>query len=104
MEPKILEEIRKHFKHEVIDFNWEPVRKQPKRYGILYPIIGYLLSLLAISLMELGVFMWLFLIVGAILFFGGIFCAHGIISDYRQTRKDFGNPKNPLEIEFPSGF
>ncbi|MEW6375215.1 MAG: hypothetical protein AB1502_05420 [Thermodesulfobacteriota bacterium] len=41
MEPKILEEIRKHFKHEVIEFDWEPIRKQPRRYGILYPVIGY---------------------------------------------------------------
>jgi len=48
MEPKILEEIRKDYKQEVIDFNWEPVWKQPKRYGILYPILGYIVSLLAI--------------------------------------------------------
>ncbi len=82
MEPKILEEIRKHLRHEVIDFDWEPVRKQPKRYGILYPIIGYLVSLIAISLMRIGVFMWLFLIAGAILFFGGIYCANGIIGEY----------------------
>ena len=57
MEPKILEEIQKHYKQEVIDFNWEPVRKQPKRYGILYPILGYIVSLLAICLMGVGVFM-----------------------------------------------
>jgi hypothetical protein len=84
MEPKILEEIRKDFKHEVIEFNWEPIRKQPKRYGILYPIIGYIISLLAVSLMELGVFMWLFLIGGLILFWGGIFCANGIIDEYKK--------------------
>ena len=54
MEPKILEEIQKHYKQEVIDFDWEPIRKQPKRYGILYPIIGYFVSLIAISLMGLG--------------------------------------------------
>jgi hypothetical protein len=68
MEPKILEEIRKHYKNEVIEFDWEPVRNQPKRYGILYPIIGYIVSMLCISLMGLGVFMWLFLIAGGILF------------------------------------
>jgi hypothetical protein len=86
MEPKILEEIRKDFKHEVIEFNWEPIRKQPKRYGILYPIIGYIISLLAVSLMELGVFMWLFLIGGLILFWGGIFCANGIIDEYKKIK------------------
>jgi uncharacterized membrane protein len=102
MEPKILEGIRKHYKHEVIEFDWEPVRKQPKRYGILYPILGYIVSLLAICLMGVGVFMWLFLIAGAILFLGGIFCVNGIIREYRQTKKDFGNPKNPLETKFPS--
>jgi hypothetical protein len=41
MEPRILEEIREHFKHEVIEFDWEPIRKQPRRDGILYPVIGY---------------------------------------------------------------
>jgi hypothetical protein len=50
MEPKILEELRKHFKNEVIEFDWQPIRKQPKRYGILYPIIGYIVSLLAVIL------------------------------------------------------
>ena len=30
MESKILEEIQKHYKQEVIDFNWEPVQKQPE--------------------------------------------------------------------------
>lgn len=87
MEPKILEDIRKHFKHEVIEFDWEPVRKQPKRFGILYPIVGYFISLLAIILMKIGVFMWLFLIAGAILFFGGIFCANGIIGEYKKEKK-----------------
>lgn len=104
MEPKILEEIRKHFKHEVIEFDWELIRKQPKRYGILYPIIGYIVSLLAIILMGLGVFMWLFLIGGLILFFGGIFCANGIIGEYSKIKKVSENQKNPSEIEFPSGF
>ena len=51
MDTKILEEIRKHFKNDVIDFDWEPIRKNPKRYGVLYPIIGYFVSLIAISLM-----------------------------------------------------
>ena len=87
MEPKILEEIRKHYKNEVIEFDWEPVRNQPKRYGILYPIIGYIVSMLCISLMGLGVFMWLFLIVGGILFFGSIFCANGIIGEYKKEKK-----------------
>ena len=82
----ILEETRKHFKQEVIEFDWEPIRKQPKRYGVLYPIIGYIVSLLAIIFMGLGVFMWLFLIGGAILFFGGIFCANGIIDEYKKIK------------------
>jgi len=86
MEQKILEEIRKHFKHEVIEFDWEPIRKQPKRYGILYPIIGYIVSLLAIIFMELGVFIWLFLIAESIFFFGGIYCANGIIGEYRKIK------------------
>jgi uncharacterized membrane protein YecN with MAPEG domain len=86
MEPKVLEEIGKHYKHEVIEFDWEPVRRQPKRYGILYPIIGYIVSLLAVCLMGIGVFMWLFLIVGFILFFGGIFCANGIIGEYKKIK------------------
>jgi hypothetical protein len=87
MEPKILEEIRKHYKNEVIEFDWEPIRKKPKRFGILYPIVGYIISLLAIVFMGLGVFMWLFLIGGSILFFGGIYCVNGIISDYRKIKK-----------------
>jgi hypothetical protein len=81
MELKILEEVQKQYKHEVIEFDWEPVRRQPKRYGILYPIIGYIVSLLAIIFMGLGVFMWLFLIGGLILFFGGIFCSNEIIGE-----------------------
>ena len=104
MEPKILEEIRKHFKHEVIEFDWEPVRRQPRRYGILYPIIGYIVSLLAIIFMGLGVFMWLFLIAGFIFFFGGIFYASGIIGEYRKIREASQSPKNSSGIEFPSGF
>jgi hypothetical protein len=104
VEPKILEETRKHYKQDVIDFDWEPVRKQPKRYGIFYPIIGYIVSLIAISLMSAGVFMWLFLIAGAIMFFGGIFCANGIIGEYSKIKKVSENQKNPSEIEFPSGF
>jgi hypothetical protein len=104
MEPKILEETRKHFKQEVIEFDWEPVRRQPRKYGILYPIIGYIVSLLAIIFMGLGVFMWLFLIGGSILFFGGIYCANGIIGEYRKIRKGSEIEKNASEIEFPSGF
>lgn len=86
MEPKILNEIRTHYKQDIIDFDWEPVRKQPKRYGILYPILGYIISLLAICLMGVGVFMWLLLIAGFILFFGGIFCANGIIGEYKKIK------------------
>jgi hypothetical protein len=100
-EPKILEEIREHYKHEVIEFDWEPIRRQPKRYGILYPIIGYIVSLLAVSLMGIGVFMWLFLIAGFILFFGGIFCANGIIGEYKKEKKiseKLGNPSKEQEI------
>jgi hypothetical protein len=104
MEPKILEEIQKHYKQEVIDFDWEPIRKEPKRYGVLYPIIGYFVSLIAIRFMSLGIFMWLFLIAGFIFFFGGIFCASGIIGEYNKIKKGSENPENPSEIEFPSGF
>lgn len=99
MEPKILEEIRKHFKQEVIQFDWEPVRKQPKRYGILYPITGYIISLLAVILMRLGVFMWLFLIAGSIFFFGGIFCVNGIIGEYREMKKISENMGDPSEMD-----
>jgi hypothetical protein len=101
MEPKVLEEIGKHYKQKTIEFDWEPVRRQPKRYGILYPIIGYIVSLLAIVFMGLGVFMWLFLIGGAILFFGGIYCANGIIGEYKNIKSGSGNRKNPSEMEFP---
>ena len=103
MEAKILEEIQKHYKQEVIDFNWEPVRKQPKRYGILYPIIGYIVSLLAVCLMGIGVFMWLFLIAGCILFFGGIFCANGIIGEYKKVKRNSGHLDHPPKTDFPSG-
>lgn len=100
MEPRILEEIRKHSKQEVIDFNWEPIRRQPKRYGILYPIVGYIVSLIAISLMSAGVFMWLFLIAGFILFFGGIFCANGIIGEYGEIRKNAENQGSSSRLNF----
>jgi hypothetical protein len=86
MEPRILEEIQKHYKQELIDFDWEPIRKKPKRYGILYPIIGYIVSLVSISLMRIGVIMWLFLVAGFILFFGGVFCANGIIGEYKKIK------------------
>jgi len=95
MEPKVLEEIGKHYKHGVIEFDWEPVRRQPKRYGIFYPIIGYMVSLLAIIFMGLGVFMYLFLIAGSIFFFGGIFCANGIIEEYRKIRRNSERQNNP---------
>jgi len=86
MEPKVLEEIGKHYKQEVIEFDWEPVRRQPKRYGILYPIVGYIVSLLAVIFIGLGVFMYLFLIAGSILFFGGIYCGNGLIGDYKKIK------------------
>jgi hypothetical protein len=57
MNPRILEEIRKNFKNEVIEFDWEPIQKQPKRYGVSYPIIGNIVLLLAIIFVGLGVFM-----------------------------------------------
>ena len=91
MEAKILEEIQKHYKQDVIDVDWESIRKKPKRFAILYPIIGYIVSLLAIILIGLGVFMWLFLIGGGILFFGGIYCANGIIGEYKKIKKVGGN-------------
>ena len=86
MEPKILEEIGKYSKQEMIEFDWESVRKQPRRYGILYPVIGYVVSLIAVSLMKIGAFMWLFLIGGFLLFLGGIYCANGIIGEYKNSR------------------
>lgn len=86
MEPKVLEEIGKHYKQEVIEFDWEPVRRQPRRYGILYPMIGYIVSLLAIIFIGMGIFMWLILIGGSILFFGGIYCANGIIGEYKKIK------------------
>jgi len=86
MEPKILEEIYAHYKQDVIDVDWESIQKKPKRYGILYPIIGYIISLLAIIFIGMGVFMWLFLIAGGILFFGGIYCANGIIGEYKKIK------------------
>jgi len=101
MEPKILEEIAKHYKQKAIGFDWEPGRKQPRRYGISYPIIGYVVSLVAISLMRLGVFMWLFLIAGFILFFGGIFCANGIIEEYKKGKKISEKLDGPSETDFP---
>jgi hypothetical protein len=35
MEPKLLVGVQKHDQQEVIHFKWEPVRKNPKRYGEL---------------------------------------------------------------------
>ena len=86
MEPKIFEEIGKHSKREVIEFDWEPVRKQPRRYGILYPLIGYFVSVVSVGLMKIGAFMWLTLIGGFLLFLGGIYCANGIIQEYKKIR------------------
>ena len=102
MEPKIFEEIRKHSTNEVIEFNWEPVRKQPRRYGILYPVIGYVVSLIAVSFMKIGAFMWLFLIGGVLLFLGGIYCANGIIGEYRKISELSESPEPPPKIERPS--
>jgi hypothetical protein len=101
MEPKVFEEIGKQYKHEVIEFDWEPVRKQPKRFAILYPIIGYIVSLVAIIFMGLGVFMWLFLIAGFIFFFGGIFCANGIIGKYKKGKKISEKLDGSSETDFP---
>ena len=86
MEPKILEEIAKYSKHEVIEFDWEPVRKQPRRYGILYPVIGYIVSVVSVGLMKMGAFMWLSLIGGFLFFLGGIYCANGIIGEYKKIK------------------
>jgi hypothetical protein len=100
MEPRIFEEIKTHYKHEIIEFDWGPVRRQPKRYGIFYPIIGYMVSLLAIIFIGLGIFMWLFLIAGFILFFGGIFCANGIIGECNEIRKNAENQGSSLQLNF----
>jgi hypothetical protein len=48
--------------------------------------------------------MWLFLIAGANLFFGGIFCANGIIGEYRKIKRGFESERHPSEIELPSRF
>ncbi len=102
MEPKIFEEIRKHSTHEVIEFDWEPVRKQPRRYGILYPVIGYIISVVSVGLMKIGAFMWLSLIGGFLLFLGGIYCANGIIGEYRKISGISESPKPPSKREHPS--
>ena len=102
MEPKISEEIKKDSTNEVIEFNWEPVRKQPRRYGILYTVIGYIVSLIAVSLMKIGAFMWLFLIGGVLLFLGGIYCANGIMGEYRKISELSESPKQLSEIEHHS--
>ncbi len=86
MESKIFEEIRENYKEESVGFNWEAVWNQPKRYGIFYPVIGYILSLLAVILIKVGIFMWLFLIGGFLLFWGGIYCVNGIIGDYKELK------------------
>jgi hypothetical protein len=86
MEPKILEEVQKQYREEGIDFNWELVRKNPKRYGVLYPLIGYFVSLMAIRFISLGVFMWLFLIGGFLLFLGGIYCANRIMNECENMK------------------
>ncbi len=86
MEAKILEEVQKHYQQEVVDFRWEPVRENLKRYGVLYPIIGYFVSLISIRFISLGVFVWLFLVGGAILFFGGIYSANGMMGEYKKMK------------------
>jgi hypothetical protein len=96
MEPRVLEEITKHYKQEGIQFDWKPVRKQPKRYGILYPTIGYIVSLFAILFMGLGAFRWLFLIAGFIFFFGGIYCANGILGDYVKNKRRSWRLEEPV--------
>jgi len=97
MEPRILEEVRTHYKQDIIDFDWDSVRNRPKRYGVIYPVIGYIVSLLAIVFMRLGLFMRLFLIGGLILFFGGIFCVNGMIGEYSKLKKISENQKNPSD-------
>jgi len=87
VEPKVFEEIGKHYKHEIIKFDWEPVRRQPKRYGILYTLIGYIVSLLAIILMGLGVFMWLFLVIGGILFLAGFIVPMGSLGSIKKKKR-----------------
>jgi hypothetical protein len=42
--------------------------------------------LLAIIFIGMGISMWLILIGGSILFFGGIYCANGIIGEYKKIR------------------
>ncbi len=86
MESKIFEEIRENYQEESIGFDWETVWKQPKRYGVLYPVVGYILSLLAVIFMKLGIFMWLFLIGGFLLFLGGIYCVNAIVGEYERLK------------------
>lgn len=49
-----------------------------------YPIIGYIVSLLAIILMGLGVFMWFFLVVGGILFLVGFIVPMGSLVSIKK--------------------
>jgi len=87
MEPKILEEVRKHYQQETLSFDWEPIRKTPRKYTVVYPVVGYVLSLLAIRFIALGALVWLFLVAGLIFFFGGIFCTHGVVEEYKKIRQ-----------------
>jgi len=84
MEPRILEEVRKCYQQESFDFDWEPIRKTPRKYTVVYPVVGYVLSLLAIRFIALGAFVWLFLVAGLIFFFGGIFCTYGVVEEYKK--------------------
>lgn len=56
MESKILEEMRKSFKHEVIAFDWEPNHKRPRSKGIFYRIIGRILNLTGGEKSEVSLF------------------------------------------------
>ena len=87
MEPKILEEVRKHYQQETFDFDWEPIRKAPRKYTVVYPVVGYVVSLLAMRFIALGAFVWLFFVAGLLFFFGGIFCTHGVVTEYKKIRQ-----------------
>jgi len=87
MEPKILEEVRRHYQQETLSFDWEAIRKMPRKYTVVYPVVGYIVSLLAMRFIALGALVWLFLVAGFILFFGGIFCTHGVVQEYKKIRQ-----------------
>ena len=86
MESRIFEKIGEDYSEKSVEFDWEAVWNQPKRYGVLYPVVGYIISLLAVIFIKLGIFMWLFLIGGLLLFLGGIYCVNAMVGEYEKFK------------------